>query len=75
LKNKGGVAMEALWGNFNRYLGFTLLIVGIVTAALDVTFGGFAPIFWFLLAIFSFIIVICTEIVILRKSLESKKEK
>ena len=67
--------MEALWGDLNRYLGFAFLIAGIVTAALDVTFGGFAPIFWFLLAIFSFIIVICTEIVILRKSLESKKEK
>jgi hypothetical protein len=30
---------------------------------------------WFLLAIFSFIIVICTEIVLPRQSIESKKEK
>jgi hypothetical protein len=67
--------MEVLWGNFNRLLGFALLITGIVTAALDVTFGGFAPIFWFLLAIFCFIIVVCTEIVILRKSLDSRREK
>ncbi len=65
--------MEALWGNFHRFLGLTVVIVGIVTAALDVTFGGFAPIFWFLLAILSFIIVICTEVVRLRKFLESKK--
>ena len=67
--------MEALWGDFNRYLGFALLITGIVTASLDVTFGGFAPIFWFLLAIFCFIIVICTELVQLRMGLDSKKEK
>jgi len=52
-----------------------LLIVEIVTVVLDVTFGGFAPIFWFLLVIFSFIIVICTEIVILRKASESKKRE
>ena len=67
--------MEALWGNFNRFVGFALLIIVIVTAALDVTFGGFAPIFWFLLAIFCFIIVICTEVVQLRKFIESKKVK
>ena len=67
--------MVSLWGDFNRYLGFVLLVVGIVTAALDVTFGGFAPILWFLLAIFAFMIVICTEVVRLRMFLENKKEK
>ncbi len=67
--------MVSLWGNFNRYLGFASLIVGIVTASLNVTFGGFTPILWFLLAIFAFMVVICTEVLKLRMFLESKKEK
>ena len=65
--------LTTLWGNLMRYLGFACLIVGIVTAALDVTFGGFAPIYWFLLAIFCFIIVVCTEIHLTRVFLENKK--
>ena len=32
-------------------LGVALLIVGIVTAALNKTFAGFTPIIWFLLAL------------------------
>ena len=66
-------SLTTLWGNLMRFLGFAVLIVGIVTAALDVTLGGFAPIYWFLLAIFCFIIVVCTEVVQLRMLLESKK--
>jgi len=31
-------------------LGDTLLIVGIITAAMGLTLGGFAPVYWFLLA-------------------------
>ena len=67
--------LAAQWGDLNRMLGLALLIVGIVTAALDKTFSGFAPILWFLIAIFCFIMVICTEVVQLRMFLESKKEK
>ncbi len=67
--------MVALWGNIWRYLGFASLITGIVTAALDKTFGGFEPILWFLLAIFAFIMVICTEVVGLRMFLEGKGDK
>jgi hypothetical protein len=33
-----------------RFLVVVLTIVGIVTAALNLTFGGFTPIIWFLLA-------------------------
>ena len=58
---------------FLRLMGIAILIVGIVTAALDVTFGGFAPIHWFLLAIVVFIIVICTEVLRIADFLESKK--
>jgi len=58
---------------FLRLLGIAILIVGIVTAALNVTFGGFAPILWFLLAIVVFMIVICTEVLRIADFLESKK--
>ncbi len=69
------LSLVSKWGNLNRYLGLASLIVGIVTAALDVTFGGFVPILWFLIAILAFIIVVCTEVVQLRLLLESKKDK
>ena len=58
---------------FMRLLGIAILIVGIVTAALDVTFGGFTPIMWFLLAIVVFIIVVCTEVLRIADFLENKK--
>jgi hypothetical protein len=58
-------------GNFSRLLALALLIVGIVTAAMDKTFGGFTPLYWFLLAIFWFIIVACIEVALLR--LDTKK--
>ena len=31
-------------------LGDTLLIIGIITAAMGLTLGGFTPVYWFLLA-------------------------
>jgi hypothetical protein len=60
-------------GNFSRILALVLMIVGIITAAMDKTFGGFTPLYWFLLAIFWFIIVACIEVALLR--LDTKKEK
>ena len=59
--------------NFTRFLSLAILIVGIITAAMDKTFGGFTPLYWFLLAIIGFIIVACTEVALLR--LDSKKDK
>jgi hypothetical protein len=67
--------LVARGGDLMRYLGFALLIVGIVTAALDKTFGDFAPFLWFLLAIFCFIIVVCSEVVRPRLYLQSTKQK
>jgi uncharacterized membrane protein YiaA len=57
--------------NSSRVLALVFMIVGIITAALDKTFGGFTPLCWFLLAIFWFIIVACTEVALLR--LDTKK--
>jgi hypothetical protein len=58
-------------GNSSRFLAFVFLIIGIITAALDKTFGGFTPLYWFLLAIFWFIVVACIEVALLR--LDTKK--
>ena len=51
-----------------------LMIVGIITAVLNVTFGGFTPVLWFLLAFWAVLIIICMEVTMIRAFLESKKE-
>ena len=59
--------------NLLEWLVAAMLTVGIVTAALDVTFGGFTPIMWFLIAFVAILIIICSEVTMLREFLESKK--
>jgi hypothetical protein len=59
--------------DFPRVLAVVLAVVGIITAALNATFGGFTPIMWFLLAIIDLIIITCHEIMTIRISLENKK--
>lgn len=59
--------------NLLRCLAGVLLIVGIVTAALKATFGGFTPIMWFLLALVDVLIITCHEVLMIRELLESKK--
>jgi hypothetical protein len=56
-----------------RYLAVVLLIVGIVTAALNATFGGFTPIMWFLLALVDVLIITCHEVMTIRIYLQSNK--
>ena len=73
LPRKSGVRLVALWGVFMRYLGFATLTIGIITAALNASFGGFIPLYWFLIAIFCFIIVVCTEVALTRAFLENKR--
>jgi len=51
-----------------------LMIVGIVTAALDLPFGGFVPIFWFVLAFGWILIIICMEVTMIRSFLECKRQ-
>jgi Na+/citrate or Na+/malate symporter len=60
---------------FYRLLGVALLIVGIVTAVMDKSFGGFTPIFWFLLAFASFLGVLCNQSYRAIRLLEDKKQK
>ena len=62
-----------LYRNILEPIIMALMIVGIITAALDLSFGGFAPIFWFVLAFGWVLIIICMEVTMMRVFLESKK--
>ena len=55
-----------------EWLFLALLIVGIVTAALDVTLGGFTPIIWLILSFGVILIIICMEVSMIRAFLESR---
>ena len=58
---------------FPRYLAAVLLVVGIVTAALNTSFGGFTPIMWFILALVDVLLITCGEVLRIADFLESKK--
>ena len=64
--------IQSRW-DIGRCLVVVLTIVGIVTASLNATFGGFTPIMWFLLALIVLIIITCHEVLTIREWLESKK--
>lgn len=50
------------WIFFLRFLSVAPLVVGLVTAALAVSLAGFTPTFWVLLALASFLGVICNSL-------------
>jgi uncharacterized membrane protein YiaA len=58
-----------------EWIFVALLIVGIVTAALDITLGGFTPIIWFVLSFGVILVIICMEVSMIRAFLESRKQK
>lgn len=60
------------WIFFLRILGVALLIVGLVTAGLDISFRGFTPVFWVLLALASFVGVVCNTLFRVVLHLEKK---
>ncbi|MFB0565882.1 MAG: hypothetical protein ACETWK_09415 [Candidatus Aminicenantaceae bacterium] len=64
---------QKLIRNILEWLVAAWLIVGIVTAALNLTFGGFTPIMWFILALWAVLVIICSEVTMLREFLEKKK--
>ncbi len=57
-----------------EWLFLALLVVGIVTAAMDVTIGGFTPIIWFVLSFGVILVIICMEVSMIRAFLESRKK-
>jgi hypothetical protein len=50
-----------------------MFIVGVVTAAFDVTLGGFTPVIWFLISLWSLLMIICFEATQIREYLEKEK--
>jgi len=62
-----------LYRNILEPIIMALMIMGIITGALDLSFGGFAPIFWFVLAFGWVLIIICMEVTMMRAFLERKK--
>ena len=62
-----------LYRNILEPIIMALMIVGIITGVLDLSFGGFVPIFWFLLAFGWVLIIICMEVTMMRVFLEHKK--
>ena len=73
MKNQSASRKRGVGHYLPRYLAGVLLVVGIVTAALNATFGGFTPIMWFLLALVDVLIITCHEVMTIRTLLESKK--
>jgi uncharacterized membrane protein YiaA len=59
--------------NILEWPAMVLLIVGIVTAALDISLGGFTPLIWFVLSFGLILIIICMEVSMIRAFLESRK--
>lgn len=60
------------WVFFLRILGVALVIIGLITAALNITLAGFTPILWILLALASFLGVICNSLFRIVINLEKK---
>ncbi len=58
---------------FAEWLSLIMLVVGIVTAAINATFSGFTPITWFFIALWAMLVVICTEVTRMRESSEKAK--
>jgi len=53
-------------------VGDALLIVGIITAAMDITIAGFTPMLWFLLAIASYLGMVWAVTLRILKHLEGR---
>jgi membrane protein YdbS with pleckstrin-like domain len=56
-----------------EWLVTIFLFAGIITAVLNVSFGGLTPVFWFLLAFWLVLVIICMEVTMIRAFLELKK--
>jgi len=60
--------------NILEWVAMVPFIIGIITAALDVTLGGFTPIIWFVLSFGFILIIICMEVSMIRTFLETRKK-
>jgi hypothetical protein len=44
-----------------------ILIIGVITAALDLPLAGFQPFMWFIIAIVFILLIICNEVTQIRE--------
>ena len=58
-----------------EWVAMALLVVGIITAALNISLAGFTPIIWFVLSFGMILVIICMEVSMIRAFLESRKQK
>ncbi len=56
-----------------RTVGELALGIGIITTAVDKAFGGWTPVFWFLLCFAFFPLVLCSELLRIVLHLETKR--
>jgi len=68
------LAAQPLFMWFFGIFGDALLIIGIVTAAMDITIASFTPVLWFLLAINCYLGVVWIVALRILVNLESKRE-
>ena len=61
--------------NILEWPAMAFLVIGIVTATLDIDLGGFTPLIWFVLALFIILIIICMEVSMIRAFLESRRRE
>jgi hypothetical protein len=47
--------------------------IGVVTAALKVTLGGFTPLIWFLISLWFLVMIICFEATMIREHLDKEE--
>jgi nucleoside recognition membrane protein YjiH len=56
-----------------EWLVTIMLIIGTITAIFNLTFRGFTPVMWFVIAICGVLLVICTEVTQIQESMTKKK--
>jgi len=56
-----------------RLFGFVMMLAGILAASLNLTFGGFTPMYWFFIGFASFLGAICNTLFRIRALLEKNR--
>lgn len=72
MQSKPAAPKRSFGHYFIRYLVVILAIVGIVTGALNATFGGFTPTMWLLLSLIILLMTTCMEVLRIADFLERK---
>jgi hypothetical protein len=47
--------------------------IGIITAAFNLTVGGFTPVVWFVLSFWCVLVIVCMEVTMIRAAVERRK--